>query len=73
MSEPRNRLFNDYQEQVELARIIAALLESNTEDTALALTVGSEPTTVDDEMAGYILDWLEDRGWRKSAERAVHA
>lgn len=69
MSEPRSRLFAEYREQEQLARVVAALLESNDEDTPLALAVGAEPTTVDLEIAGHVLDWLEDRGWRGPDQR----
>lgn len=53
---------DDYRRIEDLARLIAALMESNEEDTLLAVAVGAEPTTVDLEVAEHIYrsDWLQD-------------
>lgn len=51
----------------KLATLIAAALDSNIEDTPLAIAVGSNPTTVDEEIAEIIAgsDWM--RGVRAAA------
>lgn len=55
-------------ERDDLARVIAAGLESSIEDTALALAVGTKPTDVDYELADLIMEV-----WLKEHDRAVEA